>query len=181
MVSGKYNLYLLVLGLLGLFLLVVFFNPLARTLKILVIMLAFTAINVFIKRFLRPFKSLPLEIEVSTMGSVVVTLLFGVKAGILTAVLTCFAANYFTRGIDLYTPMMTSGYVLAAILALFLAPANIAAGGIIVTLIVNAYLIVIFHMVGYSLLENSMFGLSNVVFNAILFLKVAPWLLQTLG
>jgi len=178
--GGKYNVYVLVLGLLSLFLLVIFFNPLARTAKILGVMAAFTVGNVLLKRWMLPFRSLPLEIELSTLSSVVATLAFGVKAGILLAVLTCFAGNHFTRGISLYTPMMASGYVLAALLAWFMAPASIVAGGIVITLIVNAYLIAIFSMVGYSPLENFLYGASNVVLNSILFLKVAPWLLQIL-
>ncbi|MBI4149931.1 hypothetical protein HY488_00850 [Candidatus Woesearchaeota archaeon] len=178
--GGKYNLYLLGIALFVLLLFVLFFNPIARTIKILGVIAIFTIINTFLKRGMLAFQGLPLEIEVATLGSVVTTVLFGIKVGILTAVLTTFIASQLTRGISLYTPMMASGYVLAALMAWFVVPVSIATGGIVITIIVNAYLIVIFHMVGYSLLENFMYGMSNIMLNAILFLKIAPWLMHVL-
>ncbi len=181
LLGGKYSLYLFGTGLFLLFLLIFFFNPIARTLKILSVMLVFILINVFIKKSLRAFTSLPLEIEVATFGSVVVTTLFGVRAGILTAVLATFAAAHFSRGITLYTPMMASGYIIAALLALLFSPANIVAGGIIITFIVNAYFIFIFQLVGYSFLENFLYSISNVVLNTLLFIKVAPLLINVLS
>ncbi len=171
---------LLAAALFFLLMLIFFYNPIARTLHIVGVVALFIGLHVFIKRFWRAFSSLPLEIEVMTLGSVVVTLLFGVKAGILLAVLGTFLSSHFSRGISIYTPMMASGYVLAAVFALFVSPANIIMGGIIISLLVNAYFVIIFQLVGYTLLENIVYSISNIILNTLLFVKIAPWLLKML-
>jgi len=181
LLKGKYGLRFLVIGLTSLLLLILFVNPIARTMKIFAIIAIFAAANVAVKRVMRAFSGLPLEMELATLGSVMVTVLFGVKAGLLTAILCTFLAHHLSKGITLYTPMMASGYVLAALMALMVSPASIAAGGIFICVLVNIYFIVIFQLVGYSAMENFLYSLSNVALNALLFLKVAPLIVAILS
>ena len=82
----------------------------------------------------------PLDLELSTFSAVLLTSAFGLPWGIAAGVLTKFAAIAYNRNIRVDHFFMIGGYVLAAFIA-SLFHINIVLLGIIVTIIVNIYVL----------------------------------------
>ena len=178
LLNGRYN-YYIAIGLL--LLIILFFSYIVRTMKILMAIAVFIALNIAIKRAMMAIDFIPLDLEFATIGTILMTVAFGLKAGILTGVLCCVLGAYFSDKITIYVPVTASCYVLAAVLAWLLASASsIVVTGIIITLLVNAYALFVFHFVGFTPFENVTYVASNIALNLLLFLKVAPWAMAIL-
>jgi hypothetical protein len=161
---------------LGLAILVASFFIDIRPVIFLAVFSAGNAIVLSIDRYVQA----PLDIELSTFSAVLMTTVFGLKWGIAAAVITKLAAIAYNRNIRVDHLFMIGGYVLAAFFA-SLFQMNIMVLGLIVTFLVNIYVLFISKFVTMlSDYEIIMYGSSNFIFNAVLFIGFSEFLQKIL-
>jgi hypothetical protein len=112
----------------------------------------------------------PLDLELSTFSAVLMTLVFGLRWGLLVAVMTKIAAILYNKNVRVDHLFMIFGYAIAAIVASFM-PGGVVIVGIVATIMVNIYTLFISKFVTMlSSYEIFTYGLSNTFFNIVLFL-----------
>ena len=98
------------------------------------------------------------------------TQLYSVQWGIAVAILSKIAAIIYNKKFSIDHLFMMGGYTIAALIA-SIAPGPIVIAGIISTIVVNIYTVFvskyITHLSNYEIL---MYGMSNTIFNTILFI-----------
>ncbi len=125
----------------------------------------------------KKFIKAPIEIELLTLGIVICTVKFGVKAGLVVAILGGILSFIVGFNISPFSLPMLLGYISIAISSYAFRAIDIAYIGIIASIINNIIVFTIYNfMFDYDLFKNASFGLSNLVFNIIIFLNIAPFL-----
>jgi hypothetical protein len=159
-------------------LLLVYFIVTSRTMRASVFVSIFIVANMFItsyKRFIR----VPIEIEVLTLGIVICTLEFGIKAGLVVAILGGLLSIFVGFDISPFSFPMLLGYILIAFTAFFLRGMDLVLVGIISSLMNNLFVFTIYHAAfNYNLFKNISFSLSNLAVNTLLFVNIAPFILK---
>jgi hypothetical protein len=113
----------------------------------------------------------PLDLELSTFSAVLMTTRYGIQWGLAAAVLTKFAAIFYNKNVRVDHFFMIIGYLIAAVFANVFRGMPIILLGVIVTIIVNLYVVFISKYVTMiSDYETLMYGLSNTIFNIVLFI-----------
>jgi hypothetical protein len=121
----------------------------------------------------------PLDLELSTFSAILLTTRYGLQWGLAAAVLTKFAAIFYNKNIRVDHFFMIGGYVIAAFFANTFKGMPIILLGILVTIIVNIYTVFISKYVTMlSSYEIMTYGLSNTLFNIVLFIGFAEIILK---
>jgi hypothetical protein len=125
----------------------------------------------------KKFIKFPIEIEILTLGIVLCTIKFGIKAGLVVAILGGILSFLVSFDFSPFSFPMLLGYISIAITAYFLGGLSITLVGIIATLVNNILVFSIYNFAfDYDLFKNTLFSLSNIILNVILFLNIAPFL-----
>ncbi|MEM2131582.1 MAG: hypothetical protein QXM96_01935 [Candidatus Woesearchaeota archaeon] len=155
----------LILGL-GVYILTFFLKIPIMALIYLTIFCVANALLLTIDRYI----SLPLDVELSTFSAALMTLAYGLNWGIATAILTKFASIAYNRSIRVDHVFMIIGYIISALITHILKGLNIMIIGILATIIVNIYTVFVSkYITMLSDYEIVTYGLSNTIFNFILF------------
>ena len=115
---------------------------------------------------------LPIDIEFSTLGSILTTIAFNLKLGIFVAISTKLASMLYVGKIRVDHIFMIIGYCLEAIMAKLFFPfiPNLIYLGIIINIIYNIYIFIISKFVlGMRELDIVGYALSNILFNIVIF------------
>jgi len=129
--------------------------------------------NTFILSFKRYFDA-PIDIELSTFAAILMTMKYGLNIGLLAAFFTKFSSMMYNKKIKVAYFFMMSSYFVAAIFTYLIGGSNPVILGLIVTVISNIYLVLIRKFVTrYSSFEIISYGISNFLFNLVLFLGFA--------
>lgn len=136
----------------------------------------FVALFIALECIIGLFNIPSIDIELISLGTILCTLSFGVKAGLLVAILGSLISDIINGKISYLTMPMMFAYCLIALITPLFSGLGIVLGGIIVVLIVNVLLFMVYYAMNYDFLSNVMSSASNIIWNLILFLKVAPFL-----
>lgn len=132
----------------------------------------FIALNSVISIF-----SIPnIDIELVSLGTILCTLSFGIKAGLAVAILGSIFGDVVNGTFSHPTIPMMIGYCFIALVTPLFSGLGIVFGGIMIVLLANVLLFIIYYAINYDFLSNVMSSGSNIIWNLTLFLKVAPFL-----
>ena len=113
----------------------------------------------------------PVDMELSNFSAVLLSSVYGLQYGLITAVLTKFADMIYNKRVKISYFFMISSYMVAAYFAHKFKSLSIVTLGIIVTLLSNIYLGMIRKFVTqYSFFEVITYGGSNFIFNIVMFI-----------
>jgi hypothetical protein len=158
---------------------VLLFILLSEKARAAVVVSIFIFVNMIITTY-KKFLKAPIEIEVLTLGIVLSTLEYGVAAGLIVAILGWILGFFVGLDISPFALPMFLGYLVVVLASYILQPLNITIIGITASLINNIIIFMIYHfLLRYDVGKNLSFGLSNLMFNVILFNNIAP-VLQSL-
>jgi len=133
----------------------------------------FTVANTAMLSFKKYFDP-PIDIELSTFASILITLEYSLFYGMIAAFLTKFVQMMYITKIKMAYFFMISSYMVAAFFASVFLGLGIVTLGIIVTIISNIYLAVVRKfLLGYSPIEVLGYGITNFIFNSVLFIGFA--------
>ena len=97
--------------------------------------------------------------------------------GLFVALIGGILYTVFNTNFSPFTIPMMIGYMIMAVIASLFSYVNITVLGILTNLIHNAFVFLVYHFLfNYDIRKNLMFSLSNLLFNVILFLNIAPFL-----
>lgn len=117
------------------------------------------------------YVQMPVDFELFTFFTILMTLKFGLFWGMFTGVATKMSAVFYNKDFNRNTLFSLSAYVVAAILTSFLNQiiTNVIALGLIVALMTNVYTFFIFStIVQMEKMELFMYGGSNFLFNVVM-------------
>lgn len=155
---------------------IILFIFFSRQVKMLFFVTGFIALNVFISSYKKNVQ-LPIEIEVLTLGIVLCTRFYGIKAGLVVGVVGGLLSSIFYGYISPFLIPMLIGNALVAVSAPFSAFLSITWAGIVLTVIKNLFVFLAYHFAfGYSIGKNISYSVSNILLNIVLFLNFAPFL-----
>lgn len=153
---------------------VILFFIISKKAQAALIVSMFIVVNMLITSY-KKFIKIPIEVEVLTVGIVICTLKFGLKAGLVVAILGGILS--FFVGLE-FSPIafpMFLGYILMAFVSYALRTQDLILVGIVATLINNLVVFLVYHFLfNYDIIKNLRFGLSNIALNLILFFNLAP-------
>jgi hypothetical protein len=133
---------------------------------------AFAAANAVLRMY-KAYTEFPLELELTIFATVIMTMGFGLKAGIFVAIWCGFWGDVFT-GVTAYTPITVGSYVLAAVLASFFPQTMFTTAGIIISAIVSALSWVLYHFTeSFEPYENIGYALTDFAGNLYFFVALA--------
>jgi len=142
-----------------------------------IIISIFIVVNMIIASYKR-FLKIPVEIELLTLGIVVSTYRYGIKAGLVVAILGGILSFIVGLNFSPFSFPMLLGYMITALVSYQFRYFNISVIGILATLASNAFIFTIYHFVfDYDIFKNLSFSISNIIINSILFLNLAPLLI----
>ncbi len=125
------------------------------------------------------YVSAPLDLELSTFSAVLMTIRYGIEWGLAVAVLTKLSAIFYNKNVRVDHFFMTIGYMLAAVIANLFGTMPVLVVGVIVTIIINLYVIFISRYITMlSDYEILMYGSSNTIFNIVLFIGFSELILK---
>lgn len=117
------------------------------------------------------YLSLPIDMELSNFSTILITLIFGLSYGLLTAILTKFADMIYNKRVKVTYFFMISSYMIAALLANKITGLSVVSLGILVSLLSGIYLGFVRKFVAqYSFFEIIVYGGSNFLFNMVMFI-----------
>ncbi len=120
------------------------------------------------------YVEVPLDLELSTFFTILMTLKYGLLWGILTAVFSKMASMLYNRDFNKNSIFSISSYVLAALLTNALHGLNLFFMGVLVILLVNIYSFLVFRFIVFlSSYELVLYNVSNVIFNIIIIMGFA--------
>lgn len=134
----------------------------------------FAAANAGLRMY-KAYLDFPLELELTTFAAVTITMGFGLKAGIVSAIVIGIAGDVFT-GVTMYTPITVSSFILAAIIATIFPATFFSWAGIMISAITCAGSYLLYRITeSFTPFENSMYAATNFIWNAYMFFGFA-WL-----
>ncbi len=138
----------------------------------------FSVLNSMMLSFKRYFDA-PADIELSTFSAILMTNQYGLTYGIITAIVTKLVSMLYIKVIKVNYFFMMTSYVVAAILAEVFSGMNIVTLGLLVTGLSNIYVsFVRKFVVQYSTFEIISYGLTNIIFNVVMFVGFAELVLK---
>lgn len=161
-----------------LFVYLLLFSQMLRASIWITVFIALSMVLSNYKKFIRA----PIEIEVLTLGIVICTIKFGIKAGLIVAILGGILSFIVGFNISPFSFPMLLGYITIAITSYLFGQIGITIVGIIASIINNAIVFAMYYFVfDYDLFKNLSFSISNLVFNMIIFFNIAPLLLRIIN
>lgn len=145
--------------------------------KAVVVILLFIAGNTLLRFYRRIFPGIPVELELVILGGVVCTLAFNIWAGLLVVLFASLCAEFFSQAISPYSFINIFSYLSVPFLSLMLPATSIASGGFLIAVFVNIVIYAIFIYIGYDWIKNTAYLITNIFWNYLLFIYVAPALL----
>jgi hypothetical protein len=151
----------------------------SKTARAAVYVTGFIVINMGLSSYKR-FLKLPIEIEFLTLGIVLCTIQFGVKTGLVLAILGGILSFIVGFNITPFSFPMLVGYIIIAFVTFLIKGIdNIAWIGLIACLANNLFVFIVYNFAfDYDTFKNISFSLSNIIINGILFFNIAPLLLK---
>ena len=123
------------------------------------------------------YVSAPVDLEFSTFSAILFTKVYGLPWGIAAGLITKLVAMLYNKRVTVDHFFMMGGYTIAAFVASMIPGNNIIIIGVIVTLIVNLYIVFVSKFITMlSFYETLMYGSSNVIFNTVLFIGFSEFL-----
>ena len=166
----KYIIYSLVV------LSIILFVLISKTARAAVYVSIFIVLNMLIANYKRVVR-FAIEFEILTLGIVLCTVTFGIKAGFVIAILGGILSFFSSMNFSPFSFPMLMGYILMAVLSYFLRFLDVTVLGMIVTFANNLFVFSVYHLFfRYDIMKNVCFCVSNILFNFILFTNIAPFL-----
>jgi hypothetical protein len=139
------------------------------------------ALNAFLLIYDR-YVELPIDIELSTLSAVTMSVTFGLKWGIAAGVLSKFVSMVSNRDFNKNSLVSMVVYALAAVLASMFQGMNVVTMGLLIVVIVNLFAFLIFRFVLFmSTYELVMYAVSNIMFNIVMFMGFAEIIVKLMG
>jgi len=133
---------------------VLLFLILSRKAKVAIWVSIFIFVNMVMTSYKKIIR-LRLEIELLTLGIVLCTVSFGVKAGLVVAILGGILSFFVGLDINPFIFPMFVGYVMMVFTSYLLDGMNITYIGIFTSLINNLFVFLIYHLLfGYEITKN---------------------------
>ncbi len=165
----------IIAGLFSLPLVFLFYNEIKAT----IFVTFFIVGNIVLSAYKRDFQ-LPIEIEILTLGIVLCTINYGLKAGMLIAIFGTVLSSAFYGYYSPFLVPMVIGNVIAAFLVPYV-PLPLFWLGVLATFAKNMFVFVFYHFVfNYDISKNLMYSISNILVNLVLFLNIAPFLARVM-
>ncbi|MBN1502570.1 hypothetical protein JW930_03430 [Candidatus Woesearchaeota archaeon] len=153
----------------------------SKEMRALFFVTGFILLNIFVSSYKKNI-DFPVEIEVLTLGIILCTYSYGIKAGLFVAILGSVLSSIIYGYISPFMLPMILGYILVAIVTPLSQVFNLTLAGIIITLVKNIFLFLFYHFVfSYHLGKNISFSVSNIVLNTLLFFNIAPFLISIMN
>ena len=153
---------------------ILLFILLSQKIRVAIIIAAFIVLN----RLINTYKMLirfPIELEFLSLGIVIVSMNFGLKAGLIIAIFGCITSFIIGFGFSSFSLPMFLGYSSIAVVSFLLKNYDLTFVGIFATLINNFIVFTLYHyLFGYSITRNIGFSISNIIINSIIFANIAP-------
>lgn len=131
----------------------------------------FAAANAGLRAY-KAYIDFPLEAELTTFATVLMTMGFGLQAGLFTAIWVGFWGDVFT-GLTVYTPFTIAAYVLAAFLSTLFPSSMFLVAGVIISFALTAISYVLYHFLeSFSPFENAMYSFTNLASNLYFFVAL---------
>jgi len=128
--------------------------------------------NVMVNYYKRRAR-LPLELELVTFGTIIISASSGAVAGIVFAICALIITGIATADFSVFTLVSLAVFPLIAVLSTNAPASNIVAWGLIITLAKNIIIFMLYQLVlGYNLAMNLSFSISNIIVNLILFIRL---------
>ena len=157
--------------------LLMFFGSAIKPLLIFAFLILVASFSTFYHNFFRS----PVNFELVKLATITSSVAYGALAGILVGVSSDLLGRALSGRFDQDTITSLGAMIAIAVLASMFRTANIAILGIL--LVVAYYLMILpfLFLFGKDLARASVYIGSNLLFNAILFINVAPLLLNIIG
>ncbi|MFT4304127.1 MAG: hypothetical protein ACMXYG_06170 [Candidatus Woesearchaeota archaeon] len=165
-----------ILSLIAILLLFLFLDIILAT----IVVICFIGANILLRMYRRILPGVPIEFEVVIMGSIVCTIAFNIWAGLIVAIFGSLLAEFLNQFISPHSLVNMGIYFLIPFIALFLDASNIQTIGFMIAIIANIIIFIIFMFMGYDLVKNFAFSITNVFWNYLMFKYVAGILLVML-
>jgi len=141
-------------------------------LMVFLVDLLFAAANAGMRMY-KAYVDFPLELEFTTFATVTMSMGFGFKAGLFTAVFVGFFGDVFT-GVTAYTPITIGSYIFAALLASLFPADMFLLAGIIISLVISGLSWILYHITqSFSPFENVMYAATELAGNVYFFFALA--------
>lgn len=148
----------------------------SKEITIVFFVAGFIIINILISSYKKNFQ-FPIELEILTMGIVLSTFAFGLKAGMLIAIFGTILSSAFYGYYSPFLIPMVMGNAIICVLTPLFPMSHIFITGVILSLIKNIFIFLFYHFIfNYDIGKNISYGVSNIILNAILFFNIAPLL-----
>ena len=149
----------------------------SNKLRTAIVITSFILINRLITTY-KMFIRIPLEFEFLTLGIVLTTLNFKLPAGLVIAIFGAIVSFVIGFEISAYSFPMFLGYGSVAIMTHILRNLNnLTLIGIIASIVNNLVVFTLYHYVfAYSPSKNLSFSISNIIFNIVIFVNIAPFI-----
>jgi len=148
-------------------------------LKAFFVVVFFIGANTIFRFYKRFLPAVPLELEFITFGSLFCAIEFGISAGIAVAILGSLLADSANGTINAYNFVMTIGYIIVALVGIFISPEHFIQAGITITVIYNIIIWSVFNfLLHHDLFKNTSYSITNVIFNYFLFTIIGSFALS---
>jgi hypothetical protein len=138
--------------------------------KVLIFLIVAIITNASMERFRLNTGGWPTDFELSTFSTVLVTLAFGIKWGIVAAIFTKLITSISTGNVIPDHFFMIGTYILAAIITVIFGGSNVFLIGMIVTTINCIIMFTLSkNVLGLPIHQNLSYTISNFIFNFIIF------------
>ncbi|MEM2131268.1 MAG: hypothetical protein QXR96_01970 [Candidatus Woesearchaeota archaeon] len=118
--------------------------------------------------------NMPTDFELSTFTTVLITASFGLKWGIVNAILSKLIASIYSGSVIIDHFFMIATYINAAFLTTIFGTANILFTGIIIV-VINCILMFLIskNILGIDPVANTSYTITNLIFNSLIFSLLA--------
>ncbi|MCB9359546.1 hypothetical protein H6503_06460 [Candidatus Woesearchaeota archaeon] len=144
------------------------------------IITGFIAANILLRMYRRILPGVPIEFEVVIMGGMICTIAFGIWAGLLVVIFGSILAEFLNQFISPHSLVNFAVYFFIPFIALFIPTGSIATAGFIVAIVANIVIFIVFLLMGYDLVKNLAFSITNIFWNYLMFKYLAGILLALL-
>ena len=163
-----------ILGLILIILTAIFF----RYVKFIVALVLIIFANIMLRFYKRIFPGLPIEFEVTLLGTICMSITHGIWAGIITAIFTSIFAEFFNQFISPFSLVNILIYALVPLIAIFIPAGSVVGLGFALVILANIVIFIVFTLLGYDLFKNAAYGITNLIFNYFTFTYLAIHIIQ---
>ncbi|MBI2146973.1 hypothetical protein HYU19_00670 [Candidatus Woesearchaeota archaeon] len=147
---------------------------LAVSFRSMFVILLLLAINAVLSLIIRPFKTVLSGIEIVTFSTVLCSVAYGPKTGMLVGLVSIIVSLLCLGRFTNYAVLMVPVVMLLGYLAFYLSAFGIAAAGIIMTAAYNLVIFCIIIFLGGNTVKGFSYIGVNIVLNIFLFSVLAP-------